>query len=234
MQTQWFWQHLKRQASALHLRHRTGVLQSAFSRWVQLTQVHQQARQRAQHAQRGMLRFQLQRMLLGWYYCTHNAKLAQANSQLSLSCTRQAQLQEQAGTAQQALDELRLERAELHRRLERVADQAKLQVAQLAVANTQMEALQQQEREHQHLHIECQRLQATVSALQRCSQQQAQEAKERLGSVRGDLEASREAAAAAQSSHDEMQRTCVSLQRHLGKRKAAMQACFHMLPAGHG
>ena len=234
MRGQRHWRHIKRQASILGLSHCTCLLTTAFSKWAQLVQAQQHARQRAQHAQHSMDSFHLRRILLAWYYCTHNAKLAQLHSQLQHSHGRQADLQQQADTAQHALDELRLDRAELHRRLERVADQAKLQVAQLAVANTQMQALQQREQEHQHLQMECQRLEATVTALQHRSEQQSGEADRRLADVKVELEASKEAAAWVEGRQQEMQRRCVSLQRHLGKRKAAMQACFRLLQtAGH-
>lgn len=67
-------------------------------------------------------------MLLGWYYCTHNAKLEQVHRQLAASQSLNGHLKQQTHDAEKALAELQHERTGLHRRLERVADHAKLQV----------------------------------------------------------------------------------------------------------
>lgn len=105
-----------------------------------------------------------------------------------------------------------------------------LQVAQLALANTNMQALQQQESEHQQVQHQCQRLQDTLTDMQ----QHAEHAEQQQQKLQDQLQTSNVALAAAESHKQETQRKCVSLQRHLSKRKAAMQSCFTLLhAAGH-
>lgn len=105
------------------------------------------------------------------------------------------------------------------------------QVAQLAVANTKMQALQQREAEYQQVQAECQRLQDTLTAMQH----QAGQAVQQQQTLQDQLESRNGAVAGAERDEQEVQRKCVGLQRHLGKRRAAMQACLTQLQAaGHG
>ena len=120
--------HLVRQANTLQQRQHHAELHAALTCWANHTRAQKQARQRAKHAQHGLGQFKLQRMLLAWYYCTHNAKLEQVHRQLAASQSLNGHLKQEARDAEKALAELQHERAALHRRLERVADHAKLQV----------------------------------------------------------------------------------------------------------
>lgn len=120
--------HLVRQANTLQQRQHHAELHAALTCWANHTRAQKQARQRAKLAQHGLGQFKLQRMLLAWYYCTHNAKLEQVHRQLAASQSLNGHLKQEARDAEKALVELQHERAALHRRLERVADHAKLQV----------------------------------------------------------------------------------------------------------
>lgn len=94
-----------------------------------------------------------------------------------------------------------------------------------------MQALQQRDLEYEQLHQECHRLQDTLTAMQ----QQAEQAAHGQQKLQEQLHTGEAAVAAAEGQKQEAQRRCVSLQRHLGKRKAAMQTCFSLLHAtGHG
>ena len=120
--------HLVRQADTFQQRQHHAKLQLAFACWASHTRAQKQARQRAKRAQHGLGHFKLQRMLLAWYYCTHNAKLEQVHRQLAASQSLNGHLRQEARDAEKALAELQHEKAALHRRLGRVADHAKLQV----------------------------------------------------------------------------------------------------------
>ena len=94
-----------------------------------------------------------------------------------------------------------------------------------------MQALQQREAEYQHTQAECQRLQDTLTAMQH----QAEQAVQQQQTLQDQLETRNSAVAGAERDRQEVQRKCVGLQRHLGKRRAAMQACLTLLQAaGHG
>ena len=78
---------------------------------------------------------------------------------------------------------------------------------------------------------ESQRLHDTLTAMQH----QADKAVQQQQKLQEQLDSSRGALTAAEGDKEEVQKRCVGLQRHLGKRKAAMQACFTLLhAAGHG
>ena len=73
--------------------------------------------------------FKLQRVLLVWYYSTHNLKLHRLHVQLAERQGSLLLVHQQAQQAGKAVQDLQLERAQLHQRLERVAEHAKVQHA---------------------------------------------------------------------------------------------------------
>lgn len=121
--------HLDRQANCLRVRQLRSLLQSTFACWVGHLQVQKHSRQSARHAQHGIHQFKMRQALISWYRCTQTAKIAHLHRQLEASNSLHGHLKQQCGDAEQAVAELQEERAGLHRRLERVADHAKLQVA---------------------------------------------------------------------------------------------------------
>lgn len=121
--------HLNRQANCLHVRQLQSLLLSTFTCWVSHLQVQKHSRQNAKRAQHGICQFKLRQALISWYRCTQTAKIAHLHRQLEASNSLHGHLKQQCGDAEQAVAELQEERAGLHRRLERVADHAKLQVA---------------------------------------------------------------------------------------------------------
>lgn len=181
-----------------------------------------------------MRQFGLHRILLAWYYCIHNLKLRRLHVQLADRQSSLLETHRQAQQAGRAVQELQLERAQLHQRLERVADHAKVQVGQLAVANDKMQEWQQRDADHELMLDECERLKAA------CVAANMQLTAERNSCRQLEVElveakaAKTSAAAAAGQSQEELQVTCVSLQRHLAKRKATLDACLKMLQTtGH-
>ncbi len=178
--------------------------------------------------------FSLHRLLLAWYYCIHNLKLRRLHVQLADRQSSLLQVHQQAQEAGRAVQELQLERAQLHQRLERIADHAKVQVGQLAVANDKMQEWQQRDADHQLMLDECKGLKAALSAMD----EQLTEAHSSCRQLEGALAEARAkcttTAVEAEKRGEEVQVTCVSLQRHLAKRKATMDACLGLLQAaGH-
>ncbi|DBB06362.1 TPA: hypothetical protein ACH3X1_011930 [Trebouxia sp. C0004] len=228
------WRQLSRQADRLQQRHFRARLQQLLHTWKCTAKGQQQAKSRAVRAQNGMRHFGLHRILLAWYYCIHNLKLRRLHVQLADRQSSLLETHQQAQQAGRAVHELQLERAQLHHRLERVADHAKVQVGQLAVANDKMQEWQQRDTDHQLTLGECERLKAA------CVAANMQLATERNSCRQLEVElaeakaAGASAAAAAGQSQEELQITCVSLQHHLAKRKARMDACLKILQAtGH-
>lgn len=70
--------------------------------------------------------FKLQRVLLAWYYCVHNIKLHKLHVHLAERQGSLLQVHQQAHQGEKAVQDLQLERAQLHQRLERVAEHAKV------------------------------------------------------------------------------------------------------------
>ena len=129
------------------------------------------------------------------------------------------------------MHELQLERAQLHQRLERVADHAKVQVGQLTVANDKMQEWQLRDADHQLTLNECEQLKA-ASAAAELQMAAAHNSCRQLETELAEIKAT--AAAAAEPNQQDLQLTCLSLQRHLAKRKATMDACLGLMQAaGH-
>lgn len=112
----------------IHLRHLRSLSLLVFTCWASHSTAQKQARQHAKRAQHGLRQFKLHRALLGWQRCSQKAKLEQVHKQLAASNSLHGHLKQQSRDAEKALADLQEERAGLHRRLERVADHAKLQV----------------------------------------------------------------------------------------------------------
>ena len=181
-----------------------------------------------------MCLFKTQRILLAWYYSVHNVKLVRLHVQLAERQSRLLDVHKQAQVAGRALQELQLERAQLHQRLERVADHAKIQVGQLAVANDRLQSLQHRDEEHQLIVSERDDLSAAL-AVTKQELSQAQHESQQSAAALVDFKADgSQAAAAAQDKYERLEGTCVNLQRHLSMRKATMDACVALLQAaGH-
>ena len=187
-----------------------------------------------------MRQFGLHRILLAWYYCIHNFKLRRLHVQLADRQSSLLETHQQAQQAGRAVQELQLERAQLHQRLERVADHAKVQVGQLAVANDKMQEWQewqewqQRDADHELMLDECKRLKASCMAANMQLTAERNSCRQLEVELAEAKAAEASTAAAAGQSQEELQVTCVSLQRHLAKRKATMDACLKMLQAtGH-
>ena len=202
--------------------------------WAHIAEMQRQAKHRAVRAQTRMRLFGLRRSLLAWYYCTRNLKLHRLHTQLADRQSTLLKLHAQAKEGGRTVHELQLERAQLHQRLGRVADHAKVQVGQLAVANDKMLALQQRDEDHQLTLGECKSLRSALSR----TELQLTEARNSCRHLELQLseavEAGTRAATTGQHNQEEVHNTCVSLQRHLTKRKATMEACVRLLEAaGH-
>ncbi|KAL3153975.1 hypothetical protein ABBQ32_013531 [Trebouxia sp. C0010 RCD-2024] len=222
---------LNRQASRLQRRRHRRMLHHCLTAWASYTLGQRRERHRAAHALTHMRLFKLQRVLLAWYYTTHNLKLHRLHVQLAERQGSLLQTHQQAQQAQQAVQDLQLERARLHQRLERVAEHAKVQVGQLAVANDRLQSLQQREADHEGVVEECQTLRAALTEMETL----LAHARTRQAQAEGDLAeargASRDAAAGVEQGREELQRTCLGLQHHLAARKATMDACTSLLLA---
>lgn len=120
---------LNRQASSLQRHRRRHMLHHCLTAWASFTSRQRRAHHRAAHALTRMRLFKLQRVLLAWYYTTHNLKLHRLHVQLAERQGSLLQLHQQAQQAEQAVQDLQLERARLHQRLERVAEHAKVPAA---------------------------------------------------------------------------------------------------------
>ena len=133
MQAQQHWQYLYRQAAILQHRQQCHLLQHCVNSWAWLAWTHRQAQLRAAGALSRMRLFKLQRVVLAWYYTTHNLKLHKLHVQLAERQRSLLQVHQQAQQAGKAVQDLQLERAMLHQRLERVAEHAKVQAAAAAL-----------------------------------------------------------------------------------------------------
>ena len=215
-------------------RHCRNRLQQILRSWTCTAQVQRQDKHRAVRAQDRMRLFGLHRTLLAWHHCIHNHKLRRLHLQLADRQSSLLEVHQQAQQAGRAVHELQLERAQLHQRLERVADHAKVQVGQLTVANDKMQEWRLRDTDHQLTLNECEKLKAasvaaelqTAAAHDSCKQLEAELA---------EVKATAAAAAVSEPHQQDLQLTCLSLQRHLAKRKATMDACLGLLQAaGHG
>ena len=105
-----------------------------MTHWACLARTQQQAQHRAGRALTRMRLFKLQRVVLAWYYTTHNLKLHKLHVHLAERQASLLQVHQQAQQAGKAVQDLQLERARLHQQLERVAEHAKVQIAAAAAA----------------------------------------------------------------------------------------------------
>ena len=223
--------YLSRQAARLQHRQSTHILRQCLTRWGGLVQRQQQEQRMGVHALGRMRMFRLQRVLLAWYYNIHNLKLHKLHVQLADRQGSLLQAHQQAREADKAVQDLQLERAQLHQRLERVAEHAKIQVGQLAVANDKMQALQQRDADHQMTLEECRTLRATMSEMETLlayARDGRAQAEAELAEARA---ASMKATAVSEQGQEELQSTCAGLQCHLAKRKSTMDACMRLLQA---
>ena len=199
--------------------------------WACLVQTQQQQKRMAAHALSRMRMFRLQRVLLAWYYSIHNLKLHKLHVQLADRQGSLLQVHSQAREADKAVRDLQLERAQLHQRLERVAEHAKIQVGQLAVANDKMQALQQRDADHQVTLEECRTLRAAMSEMETLlahARDGRAQAEAKLAEARA---ASINTTTVSEQGKEELQSTCAGLQYHLASRKNTMDACMSLLQA---
>ena len=141
VQAQQHWQYLDRQAAVLQHRQQCHLLQHCLINWACLAWTQCQAQHRAARALSRMRLFKLQRVVLAWYYTTHNLKLHKLHVQLAERQASLLQVHQQAQQAGKAVQDLQLERAQLHQRLERVAEHAKVQAAVAAAAGALLKLL---------------------------------------------------------------------------------------------
>ena len=129
VQAQLHWHYLNRQAAVLQHCHRRQLLQHCLTSWACLAWTQRQAQHRAARALSRMRLFKLQHVVLAWFTTTHNLKLHKLHVQLAERQGSLLQVHQQAKQAGKAVQDLQLERARLHQRLERVAEHAKVQTA---------------------------------------------------------------------------------------------------------
>lgn len=222
---------MNRQALRLQHRNNRQILRLYLTSWACMIQRQQQEQRKAIHTLGRIRLFSVKRILLAWYYSVHNLKLHRLHVQLADRQGSLLQVHQQAQEANKAARELQLERAQLHQRLERVAEHAKIQVGQLAVANDKMQALQQRDADRQVTLEECRTLRASLTEMEsllahaRSGRDQLEAELNKSNTV------STNAAAVADQSHEELQTTCAGLQGHLAGRKATMEACINLLQA---
>ena len=129
VQAQQHWQCLNRQAAVLQHRQQRNLLQHCLTSWACLAWTQRQAQHRAAGALSRVRLFKLKRVVLAWYYTTHNLKLHKLHVQLAERQGSLLQVHQQAQQAGKVVQDLQLERARLHQRLERVAEHAKVKPA---------------------------------------------------------------------------------------------------------
>ena len=231
MITHQHWRYLDQQAASFKIRQHRHLLKQCVTQWAHLVQLRLQQRRIAARALRRMHQFHLQRLLLAWYYGIHNLKLHRLKVQLADRQATLLDVHQQARDASKEIQGLQLERAQLHQRLERVAEHAKVQVGQLAVTNDKVQALQQRDADHQMTLEECRTLKATLAEMDSLLRH-ARSGRVELESALAEAQTAQvNAAAAAQQGHGELQATRSGLQRHLASRKATMDACTSLLEA---
>ena len=134
MQAQQHWQYLNRQAAVVRHRQQRHLLHLCLTSWACLAWTQRQAQHKAARALSRMRLYKLQRVVLAWYTTAHNLKLHKLHVHLAERQGSLLQMHQQAQQAGKAVQDLQLERARLHQRLERVAEHAKVQAAAAAAA----------------------------------------------------------------------------------------------------